>query len=338
MAALNFKHLRYFWAVARAGSIARAGEQLHLTPQSISTQLRELEEHLGVDLFRRAGRGLEVTDAGRRVLSYADEIFTLGDELVEAMHDQSTRKSLRFTIGIADSVPKMLAYRLIEPALSLGEPLRLVCREGRLTALLAELSVHRLDLVIADRPMPGKLNVRGYSHLLGESDLTICASPRLAGGASAPFPQLIDGAPFLLPGEDVAIRSRLEHWFEARRLHPRIVGEFDDSALLKAFGKAGAGYFATPTAIAPQVCTQYGVVALGRIEAITEALYAISTERRLTHPAVLAISKAARRQFLGHDADAAGSQAAGGGTGETAARPGKRARTRARVTAPHAAG
>jgi LysR family transcriptional activator of nhaA len=299
MPSLNFKHLRYFWAVAKSGSITRAGEQLHLTPQSISGQLSELEETLGVALFRRVGRGLELTDTGRRILSYADEIFSLGDELLEVVRDQSSIKSLPFTVGIADSVPKMLAYQLVEPALQLKEPVRLICREGRLTSLLAELSVHRLDMVIADRPMPANLNVRGYSHLLGESSLSVCASAELAARLGGDFPKVIDGAPFLLPGEDVAIRARLEQWFSVQKVHPRIVGEFDDGALLKAFGKAGAGLFVVPSAVAGQVCAQYEVIVMGKIEAINEQIYAITAERRLSHPAIVAISEAARSVVFG---------------------------------------
>lgn len=216
--ALNYKHLRYFWVVAKSGAIARAGEQLHLTPQSISGQLRELEESLGVELFRRAGRGLELTDAGRRILAYAEQIFALGDELLEAVHDQAARKSTPFFVGIADSVPKMVAYRLVEPALSLPEQIRLVCREGRLNSLLAELAVHRLDLVIADRPMPSNLNVRGYSHLLGESELMVFGKPDLIRKLRGEFPASLHGAPFLLPGADVMIRPRLEQWFSAHGL------------------------------------------------------------------------------------------------------------------------
>lgn len=299
MAALNYKHLRYFWVVAKSGAIARAGEQLHLTPQSISGQLRELEESLGVDLFRRAGRGLKLTEAGRRILGYAEEIFTLGDELLDVVRDHSAKKSLPFTVGISDLVPKSVAYRLVEPALRLAEPVRLVCREGRLTFLLAELAVHRLDMVIADRPMPTNLNVRGYSHMLGESDLTVFGATALVRALDGTFPALLNGAPFLMPGEDAAIRPRLEQWLETRCLHPRIVGEFDDSALLKAFGQAGAGLFVAPTAIAGYVCEQYRVDAIGRIDAVSEQLFAITTERRLTHPAIVAISQAARDEVFG---------------------------------------
>ena len=300
MASLNYKHLRYFWMVAKSGSIARAGEQLHLTPQSISGQLRELEEYLGVDLFRRAGRGLELTDTGRRILTYADEIFSLGEELLDVVRNQATRKSLPFTVGIADSVPKSVAYRLVEPALRLEETVRLVCREGRLTALLAELAVHRLDIVIADRAMPSNLSVRGFSHLLGESQLTVFGTTALLKTLSGSFPALLDDAPFLIPGADVAIRPQLEQWFEAQRLHPQIVGEFDDSALLKAFGQAGAGLFVAPTAISAFVREQHGVEAVGQIDSIYEQLFAITTERRLTHPAIVAISDAAREEVFGN--------------------------------------
>ncbi|MBP9714059.1 MAG: transcriptional activator NhaR [Sterolibacterium sp.] len=299
MAALNYKHLRYFWVVAKSGSIARASEQLHLTPQSISGQLRELEESLGAALFRRVGRGLELTDAGRRILVYAEQIFTLGDELLDVVHDGSLRLNRPFRVGLADSVPKSVAQRVVAPALRLEEPLRLICREGRLNLLLAELAVHHLDMVIADRPMPANLNVRGYSHLLGESDLTVFGAAAQVAALGGAFPRVLDGAPFLLPGEDVAIRSRLEQWFEAEGIQPDIVGEFDDSALLTAFGQAGVGLFVAPSAIATAVCAQYDVQALGRIKAIREQLYAITTERHLTHPAIVAIRDAARDEVFG---------------------------------------
>jgi len=298
MATLNFKHLRYFWMVAKTGSIARAAEQLHLTPQSISGQLSEFEETLGVALFRRAGRNLEMTDAGRRILSYAEEIFTIGDELLDVLREQKAIKSLPFRVGLADSVSKLVAYRLVEPALKLGEPVRLVCREGRMTSLLAELSIHRLDMIIADRPMPTNLNVRGYSHLLGESGLSVFATRQLAKELSGRFPALLDNAPFLLPGEDAAIRPKLIHWLDANDLRPQIVGEFDDSALMKAFGQAGVGLFVAPSAIVDHVCKQYNVIEIGRIGTVVEQLYAITSERRLSHPAVVAISKVAREDVF----------------------------------------
>lgn len=298
MSTLNFKHLRYFWMVAKTGSIARAGEQLNLTPQSISGQLREFEENLGLKLLRRAGRGLELTDDGRHILGYAEEIFAIGDELSNVLHDRTTKKTLPFKIGIADSVSKSIACQMLEPALHLAEPVRLICREGRLAPLLADLAVHRLDMVMADRSMPTNLNVRGYSHLLGESGLTVFGTRQLAGKLPGKFPALLNNAPFLLPGEDIAIRPRLIHWLDANNLRPHIVGEFDDSAMIKAFGQAGAGLFVAPTATAEHVCRQHDVVELGRIDTVIEQLYAITTERRLTHPAIVAVSEAARRDVF----------------------------------------
>jgi LysR family transcriptional activator of nhaA len=289
MASLNFKHLRYFWMVAKTGSIARAAAQLHLAPQSISGQLSEFEHVLGVDLFRRVGRNVELTDAGRRIVSYAEEIFSIGDELLDVLRDQTAIKSVPFRVGIADSVPKWVAYQLVEPALQLEEPVRLICREGRLAALLAELAVHRLDMIIADRPMPTNLNVRGYSHLLGESGQAVFATGALAKKLKGDFPAMLDKQPFLLPGEDAAIRPKLINWLDANGLRPHIVGEFDDSALMKAFGQAGAGLFVSPRAIAARICDQYQVVEVGRIDMVVEQIYAITTERRITHPAIVAI-------------------------------------------------
>ena len=297
MSGLNYKHLRYFWAVAKSGAIVRASEQLHLTPQAISGQLSEFEESLGVALFRHVGRGLELTEVGRRVFHYADEIFALGDELLGVACDQPAPPA--FKVGIADSVAKSVAYHLVEPALHLPEPIRLVCREGRLTSLLADLAINRLDMVIADRAMPTNLKVRAFNHLLGESHLTLFGAPALVKTLRGSFPAFLHGAPFLMPSEDAAIRSRLERWFEGQRLRPRIVGEFDDSALIKAFGQAGAGFFVGPSAIADYICAQFSVEALGVIESISEQVFAITTERRLKHPTVVAISDAARNAVFG---------------------------------------
>lgn len=296
---LNFKHLRYFWMVAKAGSIARASEQLHLTPQSISGQLSEFEAVLGVELFRRAGRGLELTDTGQRMLGYAEQIFSLGDELLDAIHNDAQPQSVPFRVGIADSVPKMVAYRLVEPSLMLDEPIKLICREGRLTTLLGDLAVHRLDMVIADRPMPDNVNVRGHDHFLGESGVTVFGKQTLVDAATSPFPALLDGAPFLLPGVDVALHPRLMRWFEAQRLRPRIVGEFDDSALLMAFGQAGAGLFVAPTAIESYIVSQHDVCIVGRIDTVREQIYAITTERKLTHPIIAAICRFAQHDVFG---------------------------------------
>lgn len=296
---LNYKHLRYFWAVAKSGSIARAAEQLHVTPQSISGQLGELHEALGVELLRRSGRGLELTEAGRRTLSYADEIFNLGDELLDVVRGQRSSNRLPFRIGIADSVPKTITYRVIKPVLHMQEPVVAICREGRLVSLLGELAVHRLDMVIADRPMPGEVRVKAYNHLLGSSDLTVFGAPALRKSLKGTFPQLLDNAPFLMPGEGAAIRLPLERWFEAVGVRPGVIGEFDDGALLKAFGQGGAGLFVAPTAIVNDVCHQYGVEPVGMIREVTEEFYAISTERRLRHPATVAIQETAKRDLFG---------------------------------------
>ncbi len=300
MSSLNFKHLRYFWVVAKAGGIARASERLHLTPQTISGQVSLFEDMLGYKLFTRVGRRLELTDAGRTILSYADEIFTLGEELEGVLRSPAEGRPLQFSVGVADAVPKVVAYRLLEPAMRLPEPLRIVCREGKLASLLADLAVHRLDIVIADSPMPAAVNVKGFNHRLGECGVTFFATAKLARKLKGVFPRSLDGAPLLLPGEDTAVRPRLMRWFDEQRVQPRIVGEFDDGALLKAFGRAGVGIFPAPSAIAGQVRRQYGVVAIGRTEEVIEQFYAISAERRLTHPAVVAISHGARnRMFSG---------------------------------------
>ncbi len=308
MAGLNFKHLRYFWMVAKSGSIARASEQLHLTPQSISGQLSEFEDALGVELFRRAGRGLELTETGQRMLTYAEQIFTLGNELLESLREDALPQSMPFRVGIADSVPKMVAYRLVEPSLGGQEPIKLICREGRLTTLLGDLAVHRLDMVIADRPMPDNLNVRGYDHFLGESGVSIFAAKSLLKQTSSAFPALLEGKPFLMPGAEVALHARLARWFELERLRPRIVGEFDDSALLMAFGQAGAGFFAAPTAIEDYIVRQYGVQMVGRIETVREQIYAITNERKLTHPIISAICQFAQHDIFGDKKGAKGNR------------------------------
>lgn len=299
MAALNFKHLRYYWMVAKTGSIARAAEQMHLTPHAISGQLNEFERALGVELFRKVGRNLELTDAGRRILGHADSIFTTGDELLDTLRDQVATKRRAFRVGVSDAVSKPITYRLLEPALSLPEPLRLICTEGRLSVLLAELALHRLDMIIADRPMATNLNVRGYNHLLGECGLTVFGAPSLLKKINKPFPALLNEAPFLLPGEDVAIRPKLLHWLEMNKLRPSIVGEFDDGALIKAFGKAGAGFFVGSSAMKIDICAQYQVHAVGQIDTIMEQIYLITTERRLIDPAIIAISDAAKRDIFG---------------------------------------
>lgn len=295
MSNLNYKHLRYFWMVARSGSIAKAAEQLHLTPQSISGQLTEFAETLGVELFRRVGRRLELTDTGSRILRHAEDIFSAGDALLDVVRDQAATQVSVFRVGVSDSVSKAVACRLVAPALTLAEPTRLVCREGRLAALLGDMAVHRLDLIITDRAMPSHLSVRAYSHLLGESELGVFGTAALAATLSGPFPECLNHAPLLLPGEDVAVHSRLMQWLHMHVPRLRVVGDFDDSAMIKAFGQSGAGLFFAPAAIAETICAQYDVVMLATIPALREQVYAITTERRISHPATQAIREAARQ-------------------------------------------
>lgn len=299
---LNYKHLHYFRTVAKTGAINKAAEKLHLTPQTLSGQISTLETRLGVALFRRSGRRLELTDAGRTALTYADEIFQVGAELEDALQNNAAARVHPFRVGIADVVPKAIAYQLLAPALTLPEPVRLVCREDRLAELAAELSLHRLDMVLADRPLPSSMDIRGYSHPLGECGIVFMAATALELDRAAGFPDCLHGAPLLIPGEDSALRIPLLRWLERRALEPTIVGEFDDSALMSAFGQAGAGVFPVPQTTAQAVMRQYGVVELGQTSDIRERFFIISVERRLSHPAVLAVSEAARRRFQQADA------------------------------------
>lgn len=295
---INYKHLHYFWVVAKQGSIARASEQLHLTPQTISGQLSLLEEQLGEALFSRVGRKLQLTEVGRLVLSYADEMFSLGGELEEMVRSLPGERPLLFKVGVADVVPKSIAYRLLAPALTLAEPVRIVCREGDLDSLLAELAVHRIDLVIADGPIPPHVNVRGFNHPLGDCGISFFAVPELAGRLRRQFPASLNGEPLLIPGEVTVSRNQLLQWFDKHHLRPRIVGEFDDSALMKAFGRAGAGVFIAPTPIAHEVEKQYDVMLIGQTEEVRDHFYAISVERKISHPAVAVITETAREWLV----------------------------------------
>lgn len=298
MARLNYRQLHHFWSVAKAGSLKRAGERLHLTPQTLSGQIAALEESMGVALFQRIGRRLELTETGRIALSYADDIFQVGGELEEVLRGEPAGRLSPFRVGIADVVPKSMAYRLLAPGLVLPEPVRIVCREDKLERLLAELAIHRLDLVLADRPMPAEADVKAYSHKLGECGISFFATPELAALHPGVFPDCLHSAPLLVPSEHTAVRGRLMRWFGKHRIQPRIVGEFDDSALMKAFGVGGIGIFIAPTAIAAEVQQHYGVELLGQTEDVVERFFAISVQRRLTHPAVAAVSVAARQSLF----------------------------------------
>ncbi|MBM3278103.1 MAG: transcriptional activator NhaR [Candidatus Handelsmanbacteria bacterium] len=295
---LNYHHLLYFWTVAREGSVARACQRLHLSQPTISGQLRALEESLGEKLFARQGRGLVLTEVGRTVYSYADEIFSLGRELMDNLKDRPTGRPLRLSVGIADVVPKLIAYRLLEPALALPERVHVVCHEDKPDRLLAELAVQGVDLVLSDAPLSPAMRIRAFSHLLGECGVCFFAVPKLAATYRRRFPASLTGAPLLLPTDNTALRRSLEQWFDQHGLRPHVVGEFEDSALLKVFGQTGAGLFVAPAAIERELRLQYGVVVVGRVEQIRERFYAISAERRVKHPAVVAISEAAHHRIF----------------------------------------
>ncbi len=290
---LNYRQLHHFWTVARAGGIARGSERSGLAPQTLSGQIATLEATLGVTLFKRQGRRLALTETGRMVLDYAEEIFRLGNELEEALQSRATGRAAPFRVGVADVVPKAIAWLLLAPSMNLPEPMRIVCREGKFESLLGDLAIHKLDVVLADNPMPSNMDVRGYSHKLGESTIGFFATPALADSLKGAFPRCLAGAPMLLPGQEAAVRTPLMRWMEAAHLRPRIVGEFDDSALMRAFAEAGAGIFPSASLAGEQLCAQSGMRRLGEADGVIETYYAISVERRLTHPAVLAISDAA---------------------------------------------
>ncbi|MCB9508522.1 MAG: transcriptional activator NhaR [Myxococcales bacterium] len=295
---LNYNHLQYFWHVAREGSIAAAGRSLHVGVPSISAQLKQLEAALGLPLFRRRGRRLELTESGRLAYEYADEIFSRGQELLAALAGDGGRRALVFRVGVVDVVPKSVAWRLLRPALERDGALRLVCREGAFEELLGELARHRLDLVLSDGPIPREVDVRAFAHRLGESGTTFFGTPDVARRLRRRFPASLHGAPMLLPGARTALRRSLDDWFDDHGVRPEVVGEFDDSALLKVAGSEGFGVFAAPTAAESDVRASHGVAVVGRAPDCVERFYAVTGERRLQHPAALAIAHQARGAFL----------------------------------------
>lgn len=296
---LNYNHLQYFWAVAREGSIAKASESLHLTPQTISGQLKLLDEAVGQPLFNRAGRRLVLSDAGRMVFEYADEIFSVGAELASVVRGAHQSGPKTLSLGMVSSMPKLIAERIVAPAIMCEQPVRVRCQEASLEQLLSELAVHKLDLVLSDQPVPDGLSIKAYNHRLGESGMSFFSQRRRARRYRARFPDSLSDAPLLLPSQHSALRRRLDDWFESHNLSPRIVGEFDDSALLKAFGEAGAGLFAAPTVIEEEICRMYRMAVVGQTEEIKERFYAISPERRLKLPPVVLITDTARSDLFG---------------------------------------
>ncbi|MGB1800013.1 MAG: transcriptional activator NhaR [Gammaproteobacteria bacterium] len=294
---INYKHLQYFWTVAKEGSIASASETLHLTPQTISGQLTMLEESIGDKLFQRQGRGLSLTEKGRLVYRYADEIFSLGKELQDVIRGASPKGRLEFVVGILDCIPKTIAYKLLEPALESHHDISITCKEGSLDQILSDLAVQKIDMVLADMPLSSSFKIKAYNHFLGESGITFFAKSDVMTKYKKHFPQSLHNAPLLIPTENSTIRRAIDQWFNELDIYPEIKGEFDDSALLKAFAKAGKGIFFMPTAIEKELCEQLDVKIIGRAERVKEQFYAISTERKIKHPAIASICNTAKLKF-----------------------------------------
>ena len=294
---LNYHHLLYFWVVAREGSIVAATKKLNLTQPTISAQIRLLEESLGEKLFEKQGRSLVLTEAGRVALRYADEIFALGRELRDTLRDRPTGRPVRITVGIADVVPKLVAYRVLRPAFDAAADVEMVCREGSSESLLVLLGQHEVDLVLTDAPTAAA-PLRAYNHLLGESGTSLFAAPGLAASLKKHFPRSLDGAPMLFPGAATQIRRALELWLDGSGITPKRVGEFDDLALMTAFGRAGTGIFPAPTAIEREIESQNNVKVVGRLPEVKERFYAVSAERKIKNPIVSAITSAARRGLV----------------------------------------
>jgi LysR family transcriptional regulator, transcriptional activator of nhaA len=295
---LNYHHLLYFWTVARTGSIANASKDLLLAPPTISAQVSRLEHTLGEKLFARSGRRLVLTEAGRVVFRYAEDIFGLGRELMDTLKDRPTGRPLRVQIGVADVLPKLIAHQLIAPALRVANQVRVVCREDRPDRLLAELAVNELDVVLADAPMGPAVKVHAFNHLLGECGMGFYGKPKLAGGRRRNFPRSLDRAPFLLPSDETAVRPKLDQWFEAQHIRPAVTGEFDDFSLLRTFAEAGLGMFAAPAVLDRVMQRRYGFERIGRTEEIRAHFYAISVERKIRNPAVIAICDSARQRIF----------------------------------------
>lgn len=291
---INYKQLYYFWNVAKYGGITRASEQLHLTPQTISGQISELEQALETTLFDRSGRRLKLTSAGQLAYSHADEIFHIGKELEALMKGHQEESDLKFRVGVSDVIPKSIAYRLLAPAIHLEEPVKLLCLESKLELLFADLALHKIDLIVSDRPLPTELGIKGFSHFLGESRMAFYAEAGLAEALGPNFPQSLNGAPLLLPGSESAMRISIDRWLTKHKLQPYIKGEFDDTALMKAFAEEGLGVFPAPEVIATEVARHHGVKMISALEDVSCRYYAISVQRKLSHPAVVAISESAQ--------------------------------------------
>ena len=295
---INYHHLLYFWTVVRAGSIGRASEQLQLAPPTISAQLRNLEESFGERLLTRSARGVQPTEVGQVVYRYADDIFALGREMLDTVKGRPTGRPLQVVVGIADVVPKEISHALIAPALQLREPVQITCREDNHEHLLAQLAIQELDVVLSDAPIGPPTKVRAYNHLLGECGMTFFATPELSKKYSRGFPKILDDAPLLLPADNTNVRRALDQWFDSQQIRPFVVGQFEDFALLRNFGEAGAGIFAVPSVLERQIRREHKLRLVGRAETVLNRFYAISVERKLKHPAVVAICETARHELF----------------------------------------
>ena len=295
---LNYHHLLYFWTVAKEGSVSAASKKLRLAQPTLSGQIHALESQMEIKLFRRQGRGLSLTDAGQVAFRYADEIFSLGTEMQTALRGEVTGRRLEFNVGISDALPKLIAFHLLKPAFALGERIVVRCQEERVDRLLTRLASHDLDLVLSDAPANPAISVKVFNHLLGECSISFFAIKERATKLKAKFPTSLSDDPFLMPSLGTTLRRSLDSWFNMHGVVPDIVGEFDDSGLLKTFGQAGVGSFAAPSIISKEVCRQYNVKPIGVAHEIKEKFYAISAERRLRHPAVVAVTESARNELF----------------------------------------
>ncbi len=291
---LNYHHLRYFWAVAQEGSLRKASEKLHVSQPTISAQVAALEGVLGEKLFLRGSRGLTLTETGHQAFSYAEEIFALGQDFLLSVKQRPTARPLRINIGIADSLPKLVSHAIIKPIFHLAQPVQAVCLENKASDLFAQLALYRLDIVLADEPAPSALPMKTFNHLLGESGVTFCAEASLARKLRRQFPRSLDQEPMLLPTVGTALRRTLEHWFQEQDLHPRVVAEYDDGALMKVAAEDGLGCFPLPAVAVPEAIARYGFQIVGQAQGCTMQFYAISAERKLTHPAVMAMTSHTR--------------------------------------------
>jgi LysR family transcriptional regulator, transcriptional activator of nhaA len=296
---LNYHHLLYFWVVARKGSIKLACEELHLTQPTISSQLQTLEDSLGHSLFIRQPRGLQLSEAGRLVFRYAEEIFSLGQEMTQTLKGQPSDRPIQLRVGVIDSLPKMIVYELLEAALKSDTSCHLVCEEGKFEQLLSELAIHQLDLVLSDMPVPPTIRIQAFNHFLGESGVLLFGTPRLAKRHRKSFPKSLHNAPLLLPKSHTSLRSHVDSWFALHEIRPHVVGEFEDSAMQKAFGQAGLGIFPGSAIMKEEICRQYQVEVVGEMENVTQRFYAHTVDRRLKHPAVIAISQLAKTRTFG---------------------------------------